>query len=516
MRLLRLYVGQHRVLRELDMHFDPTGPHEVNEVNERKHHLDFLVGVNGTGKSTVLRLLGQIFRGVQASSMLETPFILEYWLDNQKQKVRVANIHPRDKTPLDRYFVTVATGLEADYETEELDEQHLADNISSDLLPARVIAYTTGNEVAWQENAGQDVFDSSSLEAIKELSDQDRALNELPGWVARAEKREVGEADRFRFISQESLVLVALTGLLLHRTYRTAHSPLQDVLKEVGLKELAGFSLQFDLSYASESERRDIWERLGQRATRAIRNGGKFHLVFDLTSADPAAQLLETNGGALGFFEMLANWYSGKERILPKVTLFLERTSKESADGEPATPPLHIWDWLSDGERSFLGRMCLFLLFGEVESLILLDEPEVHFNDYWKRHIVSTMHEVFKWKDAPYVSHVVVATHSSISLSDVHPEDILILERQNLFTSETTMPRLQTFGADPSEIMVHVFGAPHATGQYSVNEIEEWLSQSFQKGPKERRDYLQDRLDKVAPGYWAYRIRREMVGLPLQ
>ena len=188
---------------------------------------------------------------------------------------------------------------------------------------------------------------------------------------------------------------------------------------------------------------------------------------------------------------MLANWYSGKERILPKVTLFLERASKESVDGEPATPPLHTWDWLSDGERSFLGRMCLFLLFGEVESLILLDEPEVHFNDYWKRHIVSTMHEVFKWKNAPYVSHVLVATHSSISLSDVHPEDILILERQNLFTSETSMPRIQTFGADPSEIMVHVFGAPHATGQYSVNEIEEWLSQSFQKGPKERRDYLQ-------------------------
>ena len=219
MRLLRLYIGQHRVLRELDMRFDPNGPHEVNEVNERKHHLDFLVGVNGTGKSTVLRLLGQIFQGVQASSMLETPFILEYWLDNQKQKVRVANIHPRDKTLLERYFVTVATGLNADYETEEPDEQHLVDNIPADLLPPRIIAYTTGNEESWQESAGQDVFDSSSLEAIKELSSQDRALNELPGWVKHAEKREVGEADRSRFIFQENLVLVP------GRTLATSYIP---------------------------------------------------------------------------------------------------------------------------------------------------------------------------------------------------------------------------------------------------------------------------------------------------
>jgi hypothetical protein len=516
MRLLRLYVGEHRVLHELDIRFDPAAPHEVSE---RKHHLDFLVGVNGTGKSTVLRLLGQIFRGVQASSTLETPFILEYWLDSQQKKVRIANIHPRDKTPLTSpglYFWATADGLRTAYETEEPDEQHLSANISSDLLPARVIAYTTGNEAAWQDGATRDVFDSSSLEAIEKMPSQDRKLNELPGWVTRTEEHKAGETERFRFIFQENLVLVALAGLLLHHTYQTGHSPLRDVLKEVGLKNLAGFSLQFDLSYASERERGDVWTRLGQHATRTIRSGGKFQLVFDLTNAELANELLKTNGEALGFYEMLANWYRSEERILTKVTLFLERASQEPANGEETIPPLHTWDWLSDGERSFLGRMCLFLLFGEVESLILLDEPEVHFNDYWKRHIVSTMHEVFKRKNAPHVSHVLVATHSSISLSDVHPEDILILERQNLFTNGTSMPRIQTFGADPSEIMVHVFGAPHATGQYSVNEIEEWLAQAFQRNPKERRDYLQNRLHEVAPGYWAYRIRREMVGLPLQ
>lgn len=245
---------------------------------------------------------------------------------------------------------------------------------------------------------------------------------------------------------------------------------------------------------------------------RAVRNGGRFLLVFDLGDDELTAKLLQANGGALPFFEMLADWYGGENRILSKTTLFIERTQKSPADA----PPLHTWDWLSDGERSFLGRMCLFLLFGEVESLILLDEPEVHFNDYWKRHIVRIMHQVFEKKNHSTVSHVLVATHSSISLSDVHPEDILILERQNFITSTAHMPRVQTFGADPGEIMVHVFGTPHAAGQYSVNEIEEWLSTAFEKDVGKRRDYLSERLKEVAPGYWAYRIRREMVGLPLQ
>lgn len=514
MRLLRLYIGEHRVLCNLDMRFDPAQPQENKTW---QYHLDFLVGVNGTGKSTVLRLVGQIFRGVQASSMLEIPFILEYWLDSQKKKVRISNIAPRDrKTPLNRYFVAVANGLDAEYETEEPGEKHLMDNVPADLLPARVVAYTTGGEADWQKGPETDVFESSSTEAIKEMPRQERALRELPGWVTRMGKGQSGESERFRFVAQDNLVLVALTGLLLHRTFQASESPLRDVLAEAGIVDLAGFSLQFDFSYASENERRDIWERLGRHATRPVRSGGKFLLVFDLADSSLARQLIEANGGALPFYEMLANWWGGESRVLSKVTLFLERATKISESGAPLIPPLHTWDWLSDGERSFLGRMCLFLLFGEVESLILLDEPEVHFNDYWKRHLVRIMHRVFEKRSAPLASHVLIATHSSISLSDVHPEDILILERQDLFTSTTKMPRIQTFGADPGEIMVHVFGTPHATGQFSVDEIEAWLAEAYNKDVSQRKAYLSRRLGQVAPGYWAYRIRREMVGLPLQ
>jgi len=516
MRILRLYIGDYRVLNKLDMRFDPGQP---KEVKDRNYHLDFLVGVNGTGKSTALRLLGRIFKGVQKSfdELRDLPFVLEYFLESQNTKVCISNIHPEELTPLEMYFVTTASGLNEAYETDEPDESHLIDNVPANLLPERIIAYTTGNEVEWSANSSDTVFDISSLESIKSLPVHERQLKELPGWLSendptRQEQRT--EDVRFRFIPQAQLVLVALSGLLQHSMRGEKESPLQCVLKETGINKLTGFTLHFKLPYASDVERGNLWQQMGQHATRAIRSGSEYRLIYDLSNSSLASKLLESNGGALPFFETLAGWYSGENPILSKVTLLIERTPIEpQKEGEEEKiPPLHTWNWLSDGERSFVGRMCLFSLFGEVESLILLDEPEVHFNDYWKRHIVSTMHQVFEKKIGTAVSHVLVATHSSISLSDVHPEDILVLERQDLVTSATSIPRIQTFGADPSEIMVHVFGAPYAEGAFSVNEIENWLNEISHKTIQEQRDYL----SSVAPGYWAYRIRREMTGVSLK
>ncbi|HHW85560.1 MAG TPA: AAA family ATPase [Chloroflexi bacterium] len=510
MRLLRLYIHEHRVLKELDIRFDPARRYDQSEADardvfKRNFHLDFLVGVNGTGKSTVLRLLARIF-SQSFAELRDLPFILEYYRQKDDQTIRIANIALQEKTPLDRFAITQVSGLNGDLDAQE---PGYADALDSALLPERIIAYTTGAESEWFSLAGGNPFAQSIPEAIQDLNAQERSLQELPGWSpAAVEEEQGGEAPRLRFIWQEQLPLVALAGLLLHSAQ--ANSPLGKVLQEAKIQRLAGFSLQFNLSYSSSIERAAIWQIFGQHASRAIRSGGTLLLVFQPQEFAP---VLEASGGALALFERLADWQRRETPLLVKVNLFLERT-QENESGNPTPPPLHTWEWLSDGERSFIGRMCLFMLFGEVESLILLDEPEVHFNDYWKRYIVSIMNEIFEKKAAK--NHVLVATHSSISLTDVPPEDILVLERQDLFTGQMKTPTMKTFGADPGEIMVHVFGTGHASGEYSVKQVEDWLSEAYQKPEENRGVYLKGLLGKVAPGYWAYRIRREMVGLSLQ
>lgn len=73
------------------------------------------------------------------------------------------------------------------------------------------------------------------------------------------------------------------------------------------------------------------------------------------------------------------------------------------------------YDSLSDGERMLLGRMALlFLLKHQEGSLLLLDEPETHFNDVWKREIIDIVDESILKNTSV---QVFVATHSSIALT---------------------------------------------------------------------------------------------------
>ena len=62
--------------------------------------------------------------------------------------------------------------------------------------------------------------------------------------------------------------------------------------------------------------------------------------------------------------------------------------------------------------------------------------------------------------------------------------------------------------ADPSDIMVHVFNAPHATGQYAVNRIQKILTSDAAADVRIRE--LRKLHAQISPGYWSYRIRRAL------
>jgi ABC-type transport system involved in cytochrome c biogenesis ATPase subunit len=134
------------------------------------------------------------------------------------------------------------------------------------------------------------------------------------------------------------------------------------------------------------------------------------------------------------------------------------------------TPDLILFENLSDGERFFLGRMALFhLLRGETNALVILDEPETHFNDLWKREIVNIIDE--RLRDNP--SEVIISTHSSIALSDVFDSEITLLKKApNDGTVEAVRTPIRTFGASPSEIMIYIFDAPETVGKRATEFLD--------------------------------------------
>jgi hypothetical protein len=141
---------------------------------------------------------------------------------------------------------------------------------------------------------------------------------------------------------------------------------------------------------------------------------------------------------------------------------------------------------LSDGEQMVLGRMALlFLLKDQHGSLLLLDEPETHFNDVWKRQIVDVINDGLKETRA----HVLISTHSSIALSDAFSKEIVRLVPGE--DSPQSRPvAFPTFGAEPGRIMVNVFDAPDSIGSRALEKLHEMLRQEWPPGRKEELERL--------------------------
>jgi ABC-type cobalamin/Fe3+-siderophores transport system ATPase subunit len=517
-RLLKLYLEDYRVLRQLDLKFSDLSQDDVT------YTLSFLVGVNGSGKTTVLRALVDILRKLEQGQTPSFPFELEYLLgsDNETQHIHIT--HP-----------TADYNQPLQIEVNEQPRQALG----STLLPDRVVVFTTGSEAEWEEQERRPSGEQEEVTAtaLRDLN-LDRlqlAIQELPGKPLPREEEAAAEQEgagsqqpaRFLFIRAKQLPLLTLCGLLadVAAFEQPDQRLLKDVLQENRISFFRGFSLKFRMNRGTtDPADEDYVKRLKEAATRALRMGTDYVLFFDLTSADHArardilakgvssTNALSESAQGLAFFEELARLYESKNHnppILREVHLFLER----AAERDPLTnevkeaAPLLLLDWLSDGEQSFLGRMCLFSLLGKTESLILLDEPEVHFNDYWKRQIVALIDKVLRGR----TSHALITTHSSITLTDARREDILVLDRGDVYTSTMFRPNIRTYAADPSDIIVSVFGAPQAAGAQSVNRIQEVLAN--RQNREQQREQLKRLREEVGPGYWSYRIRRELMAM---
>jgi hypothetical protein len=138
-----------------------------------------------------------------------------------------------------------------------------------------------------------------------------------------------------------------------------------------------------------------IIERVDGAATGA-------EAVLSIFSADE-----QIDSKSLDVFIRLRAWQ--RTGLLDEVTLTIQRLHRSGPDSWPEPEAddqapnqddaehagddvLVTYDQLSDGEQMLLGRMGMIsLLSGQDGSLMLLDEPETHFNDVWKREIVEML-----------------------------------------------------------------------------------------------------------------------------
>ena len=138
----------------------------------------------------------------------------------------------------------------------------------------------------------------------------------------------------------------------------------------------------------------------------------------------------------------------------------------------------------SDGEHQFIHTMAICLLLKDSDSLILLDEPETHFNPNWRSRFISMLNETLhngclhSSNDIPtcnFLKEVLITSHSPFIISDCLPHHVLLLykDEDGHTKAETASERsIKTYGTSINVLTAEIFGNSDSIGQRAYQEMQ--------------------------------------------
>lgn len=575
------------------------GPSAIVD-EKRKGAINFIVGINGTGKSTLLRALYQVFRAVKNRAHPPMAIRLAWEIGEHSKGIQTALLDYGSEKRGDACFALLPDKLPDTL--SEQDWRELFANLPSDsrvsarggdvpghgalqqALPRRLIAYTSGAEVLWDELEEPEFTDVETLSASPPELEQLRPK----GWSPRREQaRGFSKASQqtagpgpseddlgfLRRISQAQLRLAAIALGIFEsgsefntiETDDQLEAYRQELLhgqQSLGLFDSARRVLNgidwfrcthLSLVYSLPDELPDdlpTRRRLAQlycllaladKDSVVAEVMGRQRLVVRLGPAGSGVYLSDRLRGQTGeqtppevrnlvehvdgakngaeavlrvfseaaamslglaqMFDSLCDWQASG--WLHDITLTIERTHllEGPPDSDPKSRASFVtFDQLSDGEQMLIGRIALmFLLRYEDQSLLLLDEPETHFNDVWKREIIDWIDDALL-KDTHM--QVLVATHTSIALTDVFSSEITRLAKRGDGRTVATGVSMPTFGADPGRIMQNVFDTDESIGARAQELLNHWL-----RLPPDDQAALEHLVRELGGGYHRAKLR---------
>lgn len=537
---------------------------------ERDCAIRFVVGVNGSGKSNLLRAVAEVFLSLADLRVPAFPVSLVYELGVRRSpNHRTLLLH----CPGDRQHASLWL-----YERFMFDDQNGQDIFDTCLqhlndkgvpavqgfspliapgnwpvrdssppqiaLPSAVLAYTTGDLRPWRSVWSR----NQRAEGLLDSNDDAQSDERPAGWTVAEENAlqaarqadgetrrqpqnaSTGETDNFRrpVLLDATLLKCALLAVALPQAFvETTDYPLraeadaamaqlrsrddnknslQELLERGGWHHLVSVAFlshmqtdQWDQKLRETAH--DWWLCASEVVAEPHPVVPRRTLWFDLKGPfnaqnmsflSPARDELQTCasqgealwgllGGAkdVSSFELFTRLLAlNQAGLFDDVLLRLRRAPAPAPSEIAVTESTDIgilrYEELSDGEQMVLGRMALFhLLQGQQDALLLLDEPETHFNDKWKREIVDIIDDAIGCTS----NDVLISTHSAIVLSDVFNNEIVMVQKTAAGSIVRSVDE-PTFATDPSALMMTVFGADDSIGKRAQEFIEGKLRQA--------------------------------------
>ncbi|WP_303317193.1 restriction system-associated AAA family ATPase [Flavivirga abyssicola] len=160
----------------------------------------------------------------------------------------------------------------------------------------------------------------------------------------------------------------------------------------------------------------------------------------------------------------------------------------------------------SDGEHQFLHTMGICLILKDKNTLMLLDEPETHFNPEWRSEFISLLKDSLSKSGTNHLMRdILITSHSPFIISDCFPDKVLVFEKGKQPKSAFNM-NFRTFGTSVDLIMDNIFNRGNTIGDFSsriILEIEEEIKNKKSLTEEEVRTYknrtndLGDSIEKI-------------------
>ncbi|SDH55196.1 AAA domain-containing protein [Pseudomonas benzenivorans] len=589
MRLRYLHLQNYPPIADIKVCFASGSP------LARECAIRFVVGVNGSGKSNLLRAVAEVFLALADLRVPAFPVSLVYelgvrgttnhrtlllhcpgnrqqaslWLhekytfpddtDQQMFDLTIDHLQQRDTPMVPGFAPLIAPGY---WPQRDSSPPQIA-------LPSAVLAYTTGDLRPWRSVWNRNQRADGLLDGGDDTLSDERPA----GWTAAQEialqaARQAGgdtprlaintgntEADSFRrpVLLDPTLLKCALLAVALPQAFvETTDYPqraeadaamaqlrqrddnksaLQELLERGGWHSLISVAFRSCLQTDQWDQKlcetaHDWWLCASEVLSEPHPVDVRRTLIFDLkgpfdaqgpsflsaardelqtcTSQGEALWVLlggAKDASALDLFTRLLEL--NQAGLFTDVLLRLRRAPVAARDEAISANDVGVlrYEELSDGEQMVLGRMALFhLLQGQQDALLLLDEPETHFNDKWKREIVDIIDDAIGHTS----NDVLISTHSAIVLSDVFNNEIVMVQK----TAEGSTVRSvdePTFATDPSALMMTVFGADDSIGKRAQEFIEGKLRQAT--GTPDEIAVLERLIARMGSGFYRSELR---------
>jgi restriction system-associated AAA family ATPase len=496
-------------------------------------------GLNGSGKSNVLEALGNIFYHIESCANVNQPknfqdnfkpelckpnaFELEYYISQDKE-YKIENlikvcISKKEKDKNEDGLPTM-TYQSFPFDKDPSPATVVAEKFATKTAPAKrylpelIIGYSSGeNEIL-------------SIPFLKT-----RLLHFDEYRVALEKNAEYEQPESsLLYVDYEMSQAVLLSNLIFQKK-----EVLEPLHKELGIAEIIRFRMNLNL-HTHENKKileqfKGVIEAFKRCATTCYEEKDKLILDFWINPASKEAFKKNFSDNPFKLFQAFQILYTLNYRTVKpdiksdvyqskgfytdgkvptpepqeKVFFFLDYYIKKKYPNSKEVVPLLMKN-LSDGEQQFLHTMGICLMLKDKSALLLLDEPETHFNPDWRSKFIRTLKKSLDHSQSNNLMRdILITSHSPFIISDCYPDKVLVFEKGEQPINARDM-NFRTYGTSVDIIMENIFKKRNTIGDLSRKEIEDIQNEIVNKkklSPKEVQEYkmrtnhLGDSMEKI-------------------